>query len=81
MSKKERKAAKKAVGAGARKLSQWEIMEMSGIDAESIAEFRDTQHWLSYFPPFAVEHLKEMGWGEGSVGWGEGSVGWGEVGV
>ena len=59
---KKAKAAKKAVGGG-KKLSQWEIMEMSGIESGEISRFQDPQHWLRYFPPFAIEHLKEMGCG------------------
>ena len=53
------KAAKKAMGG--KKLTQWEIMEMSGIDKDTIPNFQDPQHWLRYFPPIAIEHLKQMG--------------------
>lgn len=56
--KKSKAAAKKGAGA-----SQWEIMELSGIDAAEIPAFRDAAHWLRYFPPLARRDIAAMGCG------------------
>ncbi len=50
----------KAKGSG-RDMYQWEIMEEMGVPASEIPRFADAQHWLYYFPPFAMEDLKNMG--------------------
>ncbi|KAG5621935.1 hypothetical protein H5410_007153 [Solanum commersonii] len=42
---------------------QWEIMRSYGLSDEEIARFTDPYYWLTYFPPLAVEDLKEFGLG------------------
>ncbi|KAL5982879.1 hypothetical protein ACLOJK_016957 [Asimina triloba] len=42
---------------------QWEIMRSFGLSDAEIAKFRDPHHWLSYFPPLAMEDLKAFGLG------------------
>ncbi|KAK6797085.1 hypothetical protein RDI58_004786 [Solanum bulbocastanum] len=42
---------------------QWEIMRSYGLSDEEIARFTDPYYWLTYFPPLAVEYLKEFGLG------------------
>jgi len=54
---KKSKVAKKAGKAK----TQWGIMEEMGVPADQIALFRDPVHWLQYFPPFGMEHLKLFG--------------------
>eukprot|EP00884_Botryococcus_braunii_P021860 jgi/Botrbrau1/8358/Bobra.0046s0019.1 len=56
--KKSKAAAKKGAGN-----TQWDILKMSGIPEEEIPEFRDTNHWLRYFPPKAVRDMQAMGCG------------------
>lgn len=58
VAKKSKAAAKKGVGN-----TQWDILKMSGIPEEEIAQFADPLHWLRYFPPLAVRDLKAMGCG------------------
>ena len=41
--------------------TQYEIMLMSGIPEEEIPRFRDTQHWLDYFPPLGETDLRAFG--------------------
>jgi len=57
-SKRSKAAAKK----GAAKY-QWQIMQSLGLGDDEIAAFRDPYHWLVYFPPMAIEHLKMFGVG------------------
>ncbi|ELR12090.1 leucine-tRNA ligase [Acanthamoeba castellanii str. Neff] len=54
------KSKAKAKGSGRDKY-QWEIMEEMGVPESDIPKFADAQHWLYYFPPFAMEDLKDMG--------------------
>ncbi|KAM3284485.1 leucine-tRNA ligase, cytoplasmic [Capsicum chacoense] len=42
---------------------QWEIMRSYGLPDEEISRFTDPYYWLTYFPPLAVEDLKEFGLG------------------
>ncbi|KAL3614781.1 hypothetical protein CASFOL_040442 [Castilleja foliolosa] len=42
---------------------QWEIMQSYGLSDEEIAKFTDPTHWLTFFPPLAVEDLKAFGLG------------------
>ncbi|XP_073120912.1 leucine--tRNA ligase, cytoplasmic-like [Henckelia pumila] len=42
---------------------QWEIMQSYGLSNEEIAKFTDPYHWLTIFPPLAVEDLKAFGLG------------------
>lgn len=58
VAKKSKAAAKKGTGN-----TQWDILKMSGIPEEEIAEFADCGHWLRFFPPLAVRDLKSMGCG------------------
>lgn len=57
-SKKSKAVAKKGAGA-----SQWEIMQLSGIEEESIPAFRDAAHWLAFFPPLARRDIAALGCG------------------
>lgn len=40
---------------------QWQIMQSLGLKDEEIRKFADTSFWLEYFPPLAVEDLKNYG--------------------
>lgn len=40
---------------------QWQIMKSSNVPEGEIAQFADTAHWLTYFPPLAIEDMKAMG--------------------
>ena len=40
---------------------QWQIMQQLGMEDEEIARFAEPRHWLTYFPPLAVQDLKSMG--------------------
>lgn len=40
---------------------QWQIMEGMGVPPSEIPKFSDAEYWLDYFPPFAMEDLREMG--------------------
>jgi leucyl-tRNA synthetase len=42
-------------------LTQYEILMQIGIPEEDIPEFKDSQHWLKYFPPKGKEDLIEFG--------------------
>lgn len=41
---------------------QWNILKLM-VPEEEIPQFVDPYHWLSYFPPIGVEHLKNFGVG------------------
>jgi len=41
--------------------TQYEIMLLSGIPENEIPLFKDTQHWLDYFPPLGEEDLRAFG--------------------
>lgn len=41
---------------------QWNILKKM-VDESEIPLFRDPLHWLSYFPPIGVEHMKNFGAG------------------
>ncbi|KAG2427994.1 hypothetical protein HXX76_011980 [Chlamydomonas incerta] len=58
VSKKSKAAAKKGTGA-----TQWQILKQSGIPEEQIPEFRQSAHWLNYFPPLAQRDITAMGCG------------------
>eukprot|EP00898_Chlorokybus_atmophyticus_P008880 jgi/Chlat1/8994/Chrsp94S08281 len=53
----------KAVAKAGTAAYQWQIMQMSGIPEDTIAQFQDPQHWLNYFPPLAEQDLRAMGLG------------------
>ncbi|KAI4901262.1 hypothetical protein NFI96_033672, partial [Prochilodus magdalenae] len=54
------KKSKAAAKAGGSKF-QWDIMKSLGLTDKEIEKFADAEHWLDYFPPLAVEDLKNMG--------------------
>ncbi|KAL3508195.1 hypothetical protein ACH5RR_033577 [Cinchona calisaya] len=56
---KKSKAVAKSGGAK----FQWEIMQSYGLTDEEIAKFTNPYHWLTFFPPLAVEDLKSFGLG------------------
>jgi hypothetical protein len=33
---------------------QWQIMQSLGLKDDEIAQFRDANFWLEYFPPLAI---------------------------
>jgi len=41
---------------------QWNILKMM-VPVDEIPQFVDPYHWLKYFPPFGVDHLKNFGAG------------------
>ena len=41
---------------------QWNILKKM-VPEEEIPQFKDPYHWLAYFPPIGVEHLKHFGAG------------------
>lgn len=40
---------------------QWQIMQSLGLKDDEIKNFADAEYWLDYFPPIAVQDLKEFG--------------------
>ncbi|KAG6401904.1 hypothetical protein SASPL_138772 [Salvia splendens] len=42
---------------------QWEIMQSYGLTDEEIAKFTNPYHWLTFFPPLAIDDLKAFGLG------------------
>ncbi|GJP35119.1 hypothetical protein CLOM_g19637 [Closterium sp. NIES-68] len=56
------KKSKAAAKTGTAKY-QWDIMRSMGMTDEEIKPFRDPAHWLTYFPPIAVDDLKAFGLG------------------
>ncbi|KAJ8930116.1 hypothetical protein NQ314_017127 [Rhamnusium bicolor] len=40
---------------------QWQIMQSLGLEDEEIKKFADSNYWLDYFPPLAVEDLNNFG--------------------
>ncbi|XP_053599926.1 leucine--tRNA ligase, cytoplasmic [Plodia interpunctella] len=58
--KSKGKKSKAVAKAGSAKY-QWQIMRSLGIADEEIKEFANESYWLEYFPPRAVDDLKEMG--------------------
>ncbi|GFR47083.1 hypothetical protein Agub_g8770 [Astrephomene gubernaculifera] len=56
--KKSKAAAKKGSGT-----TQWQILKQSGIPEEQIPDFRNSAHWLNYFPPLAARDIRSMGCG------------------
>ena len=40
---------------------QFQIMRALGVPNEEIKEFADSKYWLYYFPPLAVQDLKDFG--------------------
>ncbi|KAG5674705.1 hypothetical protein PVAND_004657 [Polypedilum vanderplanki] len=58
--KSKSKKSKAVAKAGSTKY-QWQIMQSLGLEDEEIKKFADTDHWLEYFPPLAIQDLKKMG--------------------
>lgn len=58
--KSKGKKSKATAKAGSAKY-QWQIMESLGLGNEEIKKFADTDYWLEYFPPLAVEDLTALG--------------------
>jgi leucyl-tRNA synthetase len=58
--KSKGKKSKAAAKAGSSKW-QWNIMLSMGIPEDKVARFANPEHWLSYFPPHAIEDLGRMG--------------------
>lgn len=40
---------------------QWQIMQSLGLEDEEIKKFAETDYWLEYFPPLAIQDLKNYG--------------------
>lgn len=40
---------------------QWQIMQSLNLKDEEIKKFANSEHWLEYFPPLAIEDLKKIG--------------------
>lgn len=58
--KSKSKKSKAAAKSGGLKW-QWQIMQTLGLSDEEIKKFADPIHWLTYFPPLAIDDLKQMG--------------------
>jgi leucyl-tRNA synthetase len=58
--KSKGKKSKAVAKTGAGKY-QWQIMQSLGLEDEEIKKFADSDHWLDYFPPLAVQDLKNYG--------------------
>ncbi|XP_031487982.1 leucine--tRNA ligase, cytoplasmic [Nymphaea colorata] len=56
------KRSKAAAKSGGDKF-QWDIMKSFGLSDSEIAKFSDPYHWLTHFPPLAMEDLKAFGLG------------------
>ena len=48
------------------KMTQYNILKMSGVDQEEIKKFVDPLYWLKYFPPVGKTDLKAFG---GAIDW------------
>ena len=46
---------------GEKKVTQKDILISMGIPEEEIVKFEDPEHWLDYFYPFGMDHLKQFG--------------------
>jgi len=53
----------KAVSKSGGQMFQWEIMRSFGLSDSEIAEFKKPGKWLTYFPPLAMQDLKDFGLG------------------
>ncbi|GAB0086221.1 hypothetical protein DMENIID0001_002260 [Sergentomyia squamirostris] len=40
---------------------QWQIMQSLGLADDEIVKFAESEHWLEYFPPFAISDLTRFG--------------------
>lgn len=50
-----------AKGTAGTQMTQFEIMQKSGIPNDEIAAFQDPVHWLHYFPPLGKTDLADFG--------------------
>ncbi|KAL7300784.1 hypothetical protein TKK_0006759 [Trichogramma kaykai] len=51
----------KAVAKTGKAKYQWQIMLSLGLKDEEIKNFAEAEYWLDYFPPLAVQDLKQFG--------------------
>ncbi|KAK9875815.1 hypothetical protein WA026_009601 [Henosepilachna vigintioctopunctata] len=58
--KSKGKKSKAVAKAGSSKF-QWNIMKSLGLKDDEIIKFADADHWMSYFPPLAVQDLNRIG--------------------
>lgn len=58
--KSKGKKSKAVAKAGTAKY-QWQIMQSLGLADEEIKKFADSDYWLEYFPPLAIQDLKGIG--------------------
>ncbi|XP_052892529.1 leucine--tRNA ligase, cytoplasmic [Anopheles moucheti] len=58
--KSKGKKSKATAKAGTAKF-QWQIMQSLGLTDAEIVKFTNTDHWLEYFPPLAIQDLKDLG--------------------
>lgn len=58
--KSKGKKSKAVAKTGAGKY-QWQIMQSLGLEDSEIRKFADTDYWLEYFPPLAIDDLKKYG--------------------
>lgn len=58
--KSKGKKSKALAKTGAAKY-QWQIMKSLGLKDEEIVKFCESDHWLNYFPPLAVQDLNSIG--------------------
>ena len=54
--------AKTVLKSGTGIVRQWNILKKM-VPEDEIPQFQDALHWLSYFPPIGVEHMKHFGAG------------------
>ncbi|XP_059614194.1 leucine--tRNA ligase, cytoplasmic [Phlebotomus argentipes] len=40
---------------------QWQIMQSLGLEDDEISKFAESEHWLDYFPPYAIQDLTRLG--------------------
>lgn len=58
--KTKSKKSKAVAKAGSTKY-QWQIMQSLGLEDEEIKKFAESDYWLEYFPPLAIQDLKKIG--------------------
>eukprot|EP00472_Partenskyella_glossopodia_P008685 CAMPEP_0197519170 /NCGR_PEP_ID=MMETSP1318-20131121/4439_1 /TAXON_ID=552666 /ORGANISM="Partenskyella glossopodia, Strain RCC365" /LENGTH=1168 /DNA_ID=CAMNT_0043070003 /DNA_START=14 /DNA_END=3520 /DNA_ORIENTATION=+ len=58
---KGKKGKGKAAKKKSKKKYQWEILEEMGVPSNIVHKFADPLFWLDYFPPIAIDDLKELG--------------------
>lgn len=58
---KSKSKKSKAVAKGGSSKYQWQIMQSLGLQDEEIKKFADSDYWLEYFPPLAIQDLRKIG--------------------